>query len=173
MHNTYWRYAIATAAAAVVSAGVFAAPPAHAQPPGDCNDAWGARVQGVPPYFPGDRGGLYLWHDGGFHLRVTHRGDGERTYAGIVVSPTPMRFAPVDLEPSDQLALSPDGHTLSFAFNNFGRTDGVDFVTDCAEFLDVGPLTVDNVPLSTDRIYLGGREIHPEHNPLRVHREDQ
>jgi hypothetical protein len=163
-----------TAVAAIVVSAVAAAPVAGAQPPGPgCDGMWGARVQGAPPFAPGDRGGAYLWHDNGFHLRVTHRGDGERTYAGTIVSPTPVRLTPVDLEANDQLSLSPDGRTITFAFNNFGRTDGADFVTDCADYLTVGPLTVDNVPLPTDRIYLGGNEIHPENNPLVIHRYDR
>jgi hypothetical protein len=80
-----------------------------------------------------------------------------------------MRIAPVDLDPSDQLGLSPDGRTLSYVFNDFGRTDGVDFT----DYLRVGPLTVDDTLMSTDRIYLGARETHPENNPLDIHRHDQ
>ncbi len=154
------------------SAVIAGVPLAGAQPPGaDCG-AWGTRVQGGPPYLPGDRGEVYLWHDNGFHLRVTHRGDGERTYAGTVISPTPMRVNPVDLDPSDRVNLSPDGRTLTFAFNDFGRTDGIDFSTDCANDLTVGPLTVDGAPLSTDRIYLGAQQIHPDRNPLVIHRHE-
>jgi len=117
-----------------------------------CDDVWGARVQGVPPFYPGD---------------------GERVYAGTIVSATPMHITPVDLDPNDQLNLSPDGRTISYAFNNYGRTDGADFVTDCADYLTVGPLTADNVPLPSDRIYLGANEIHPDNNPLTIHRHDQ
>jgi hypothetical protein len=163
-------------AAALTAVAMIVAPAqsANAEPPGvDCHGPWGARVQGAPPYAPGDRGGVYLWHDDGFHLRVTHRGDGERVYAGTITSPTPMRINPVDLDPHDQLGLSPDGRTITFAFNDFGRTDGVDFTTDCADWLTVGPLVVDGIPLSTDRIFLGGREIRPENNPLTVHRADR
>jgi len=169
------QYAVAVVAAgAAFTAVITVAPPAGAQPPGPgCEGAWGARVQGAPPFYPGDRGGIYLWHDNGFHLRATHRGDDERVYAGTIVSPTPLHVTPVDLETNDELSLSPDGRTLSFAFSNYGRTDGADFVTDCADSLTVGPLTADNVPLPTGRIYLGANEIHPENNPLTVHRWDQ
>lgn len=93
-------------------------------------------------------------------------------YAGTIVSPTPVHVTPVDLEPNDPLNLSPDGRTISFAFNNYGRTDGADFFTDCADYLTVGPLTADNAPLSTGRIYLGANEIHPESNPLTIHRHE-
>jgi hypothetical protein len=175
MMHTPFRYAAGgVAACAVFAAATTTAPIAEAQPPGPgCDDVWGARVQGVPPFYPGDGGGVYLWHDNGFHLRVTHRGDGERVYAGTIVSATPMHITPVDLDPNDQLNLSPDGRTISYAFNNYGRTDGADFVTDCADYLTVGPLTADNVPLPSDRIYLGANEIHPDNNPLTIHRHDQ
>jgi hypothetical protein len=55
---------------------------------------------------------------------------GERVYAGTVVSPSPMRYTSVDLDAGDRLSLSPDGRSLTFVFNNLGRSDGVDFVTD-------------------------------------------
>lgn len=61
------------------------------------------------------------WHDNGFHLRVTHRGDGERLYAGTIVSSTPVRFTPVGLEADDRLSVSPDGRTITFAFTTSSR----------------------------------------------------
>lgn len=153
--------------------GALVAPVASAQPPGSgCDEVWGARVQGAPPFYPGDRGGLYLWHDNGFHLRVTHRVDDRAVYAGTVVSPTPMHVDPVDLEGGDRADLSPDGRSLAVVFNNYGHTDGVDFTTDCAQELTVGPVTADGVLLPPERIYLGGGEIHPVNNPLTVHRHD-
>jgi hypothetical protein len=118
-------------------------------------------------------GGVYLWHDNGFHLRATHRSDNEHVYAGTITSPTPMHVVPVSLEPNDRLDLSPDGRTMSFAFANYGHDDGADFTTDCADYLVVGSLTVDNVPLPPWRIYLGANEIHPANNPATVHRTDQ
>ncbi|MBV9091115.1 MAG: hypothetical protein JO044_14655 [Mycobacteriaceae bacterium] len=167
------RRAAATALISGLCVGaVTSAPVAAAQPGPDCDDVWGARVQGAPPYYPGDRGGVYLWHDQGFHLRATHRVDDRVVYAGTVVSPTPMHMTPVALEDNDRADLSPDGRTLWFSFVNYGHTDGVDFTTDCADYLTVGPLTADNVLLTTDRIYLGATEIHPENNPLTIHRHE-
>lgn len=46
-------------------------------------------------------------------------------------------------------------------------------IGDCADYLVAGPLTVDNVPLPQERIYLGANEIRPEHNPATIHRNDQ
>ena len=181
---THWsssRTSVAAVAAIgglMIAAGTVA-PAALADPyppgPGGCGDGpWGARVQGAPPgYDGGDRGGVYLWHDDGFHLRVTHRGDDRRVYAGTITSPTPMRLTPVSLEANDHLDLSPDGRTMSFAFLNYGRDDGVDFVTDCADSLVVGPLTADGQILPTGRIYLGANQIHPEKNPASIARYDR
>jgi hypothetical protein len=163
----------AAIACGLVITATATAPATHAQPPGaDCDDVWGHRVQGAPPFAPGDRGGAYLWHDNGFHLRVTHRGDDRAVYAGTITSPTPMHAAPVALESDDRVDLSPDGRTLSFSFVNYGHTDGVDFVTDCADYLTAGPFTADNAPLTTDRIYLGANEVHPDHNPLTIQRHE-
>ena len=161
-----------SAALGVVLVAAAVAPAATAQP--GCQEGpWGARVQGVPPFRPGDAGGVYLWHDIGFHLRVTHRYDNERVYAGTITSPTPMHLSPVALEANDRLDLSPDGRTISFAFANYGHDDGANFTTDCADHLVVGPLTVDTVLLPPERIYLGANEIRPEHNPATIHRNDQ
>jgi hypothetical protein len=129
-------------------------------------------VQGAPPFAGGDDGGVYVWHDDGFHLRVTHRNNHDQVYAGTITSPTPLHLNPVALEPNDRLDLSPDGRTLFFAFNNYGHDDGADFTTDCADQLTLGPLSVDDAPLPPWRIYLGANEVHPEHNPVTVRRTD-
>jgi len=134
----------------------------------------GARIQVAPPDFDGgDRAGDYLWHDdSGFHLRVTHRGDRPDVFTGTIASPTPMRMAPARLEAPDRADLSPDGRTLWFSFTDYGHIDGVDFVTDCADHLDIGPLFDDGIPLPSTRVYLGANEIHPEHVPFGVARHE-
>jgi hypothetical protein len=83
-----------------------------------------------------------------------------------------MHIAPDALEADDHAEGSPDGRSLWFSFSDHGHIDGVDFTTDCANYLTVGPLTGDSVPLSTDRIYLGANGIHPENNPLTIGRHD-
>lgn len=151
-------------------------PIAAAQPPGGCGDGpWAPRVQGAPPGFEGgDRAGDYLWHDdGGFHLRVTHRGDRRDVFDGTIVSPTPMRLAPEQLEGADRADLSPDGRILSFAFTDHGRVDGIDFVTACADVVSIGPLSLDGAPLPPERVYLGANEIHPVRIPFDVARHER
>jgi hypothetical protein len=160
-------FAVAVAALSVVP-GVA---PVAAAYPGECG-AWGARVQGAPIFFSAtDRTADYLWHDDtGFHLRVTHRGVGREDFAGTITSPTPMHLSPVRLEGYDLADLSPDGHTLTFVFADHGYIDGVDFTTECADQLTVGPLSVNDYPLPPDRVFLGVGRINPEHVPFDIHR---
>jgi hypothetical protein len=171
------RRSISTAGLLVGAAvtALVLSPSAAAQPGGCDEGPWGARVQGAPPNFDGgDRAGDYLWHDdSGFHLRVTHRGDRPDVFSGTIASPTPMRIAPVRLEATDRADLSPDGRTLWFSFTDYGHVDGVDFVTDCADRLDVGPLFDDGVPLPPTRVYLGANEIHPDRVPFGVARHER
>jgi len=83
-----------------------------------------------------------------------------------------MRMAPARLEAPDRADLSLDGRTLWFSFTDYGRFDGVDFVTDRADHLDIGPLFDDGIPLPSTRVYLGANEIHPEHAPFGVARHE-
>jgi hypothetical protein len=147
--------------------------PAAAALPGECG-AWGARVQGAPMFFDAaDRTGDYLWHDDtGFHLRVTHRGVGRDDFAGTITSPTPMHLSPIRLESYDRADLSPDGRTLNFVFADHGNIDGVDFTTECADHLTVGPLSVNDYPLPPDRVFLGIGRTTPEHVPFDINRFD-
>jgi hypothetical protein len=123
-----------------------------------------ARVQGAPIFFNAtDRTGDYLWHDDdGFHLRVTHRRIGREDFSGTIASPTPMHLNPVRLEGYDRADLSPDGRTLTFLFTDRGHIDGVEFTTERADQLSVGPLTVNDYPLPPDRVFLGAGRINPE-----------
>ena len=158
-------------AAGLLLAAATGAPTAGAHP--DCGP-WGARARGAPVAFDaGDRAGDYLWHDdGGFHLRVTHRGDGRDVFAGVITSPTPMHLTPVRLEGVDRADVSADGRTLSFVFADHGYIDGIDFTTECADYLTVGPLTVDDGPLPPGRVYLGVARVNPAQVPFTLHRWD-
>ena len=133
---------------------------------------WEAPVQGTPHDFAaGARGGDYLWHDAsGFHLRVTHRGDHRAVYTGVITASAPMRIDPVKLEKGDVAKLSADHRTLTFAFADYGRIDGVNFHTDCASSLRVDRLHVGNANLPSDRVYLGAYRTHPKAIPFTVHR---
>lgn len=169
-----WGILAVFAAAAATSA--VTAPAALANPVTAHHDCgtWGTRIEGAPESFgAGDRGGDYLWHDNtGFHLRVTNRGDGRDVYTGVITSPTPMHITPIGLEPSDYVSLSPDGRILGFMFIDYGHIDGVDFTTDCASSITVGPLTGRYGHQSPGRVYLGAHEIHPDHVPFTIHRWD-
>ena len=162
---------------AAVTVGVSFAtgftPPIAAADPGECG-VWGGRVQGAPVFFNAtDRSGDYLWHDeAGFHLRVTHRGIGGEDFAGTIASPTRMHLDPVRLEGYDRADLSADGRTLTFMFADHGYIDGVDFTTECADQLTVGPLAVNDYPLSPDRVFLGAGRISPGQIPFEIHRYD-
>lgn len=166
--------------ASLIAAAAAATPTAAASPlpgppgPNDCDGVWGLRVQGAPAFFDaGDRSGDYLWHDGtGFHLRVTHRGDGVDVYTGVITSPTPLHLNPVRLEGHDRADLSPDARELSFVFPDHGHIDGIDFTTDCADSLTIGPLTIGDQPLPADRMYLGVSRINPDQIPFTIHRHE-
>jgi len=169
------RTLLAAGAAVAAAAGALAlAAPANAASASTACDRapWQAIVQGVPRSFDaGDRGGDYLWHDtSGFHLRVTHRGDGRQVYSGVISSSSPMRIDPVKLEGHDTVRLSADHKTLAFAFADYGHIDGVNFHTDCAAKLVVSHLHVGTAPLPAGRVYLGALERHPAAVPFVLHR---
>ncbi len=136
-----------------------------------CNRAsWQDRVQGAPAGLDGgDLAGDYLWHSSdGFHLRVTHHGDGRDVFTGVIRSSAPMAAKAVRLEGNDAFALSADRLTLTYRFYDYGHIDGVDFHTDCAARVVVGGLTVNSDRLGPDHVYLGAHKVHPEHTPFVI-----
>ena len=133
--------------------------------------AWQAKVQGRPAFHPGAAGGDYVWHDtNGFHLRVTHHGTEKVVYSGQILASAAMRLDPVHLEGRDFAVLSADHRYLTFRFYNYGRTDGVNFHTDCAAALQVRFLHANGHPISTQRVNLGAKSAHPAKVPFLVHR---
>ena len=48
-----------------------------------------------------------------------------------------MTFTPWRLEKGDTITLSADKKTLTYKFNNYGRIDGIDFKTACAQRLTI------------------------------------
>lgn len=161
--------ALAPAATAATPTPSSTAPSATAAA---CDEQpWEAMVQGRPDFHPGGLSGDYLWHDrSGFHLRVTHRGKEQIVYSGQLLASAPMRIEPVKLEGRDYVALSADHRYLTFRFYNYGRTDGVDFHTDCASRLQVRWLDANGHPVWHERVYLGAKSQHPQHVPFLVHR---
>ena len=117
----------------------------------------------------GDNGGVYLWHDGdGWHLRVTHKTD-DRLYVTGTLR-TGGVFAAVTgvaLERNDHFTVGPDGHTITFRFNNSGHIDGLNFRTHCASALEMG-FQADDHRLPANRIVIGHNDQHPDNNPFRI-----
>jgi hypothetical protein len=137
-----------------------------------CSDGhWPASVQGVPTLFhAGARGGDYIWHDArGWHLRVTHAGTARVVFSGRIVSSAPLDAVPVKLEGRDYVALSADRKVITYRMVNYGRIDGFDFRTACAQRLTfTGNMAGSRLP--TSRIWIGHNNRHPLQNPFIVTR---
>lgn len=157
----------ALGAGLLVPAATLAASPAPtAATTAACPDThWPVSVQGRPiKLHAGARGGDYIWHDTqGWHLRVTHHGTGKVVFTGRIVSNAPMTVTPVRLENADGITLSADKLTLTYRFRNYGRIDGLDLKTDCAQRLAIsGSMAGKKLP--TSRIWLGRHGRHPLEN---------
>ena len=151
----------------VVPAATSAASPAlEVNTAATCPDThWPASVQGRPiKLHAGARGGDYIWHDAkGWHLRVTHAGTRRVVFTGRIVSSAPMTVTPYRLENADGITLSADKLTLTYRFRNYGRIDGFDLKTDCAQRLSIaGSMAGKKLP--TSRIWLGRHGRHPLSN---------
>src|SRR4029077_13274846 len=63
-------------------------------------------------------------------------------------------------EKGDTITLSADKKTLTYKFNNYGRIDGIDFKTACAQRLTISA-AINGRKLSPSRIWLGHYARHP------------
>jgi hypothetical protein len=169
-----------TAVLTAATTSASAAPaPAGTQSTATCSPlqddgGWPAEVQGRPAGFePGDPAGVYLWHDGtGWHLRVTHQNDHRQVYSGTLV--TSGTFSDVDavkLEGNDSFKVGPDGHVITFRFNNYGGVDGLDFRTHCAEGIHFD-FRGDGLSLPVSMVYVGHDGDHPASDPFTVWRTE-
>lgn len=164
---------LSPAASAATPATTPSSTPAPSAKAAACDRApWEAKVQGRPnAYHPGAASGDYLWHNRtGFHLRVTHHRTDRAVYSGRIVSSAPMRLDPVKLEGKDTVAISANHRIIYFRFDNHGRTDGINFHTDCARALTVSWLHRSGHRLPKDHVFLGAKAAHPAHIPFTVHR---
>ncbi len=156
----------AVGAGLIVPAATFAAEASTTA----CPDThWPASVQGRPTNLhAGARGGDYFWHDkNGWHMRVTHHGSHKLVFTGRIVSSTPIVVSGVKLEKNDTFTLSADKLTLTYRFRNYGKLDGLDFKTDCAQHLRLtGSMAGKKLPVG--RIWLGKQHVHPLSNPFVV-----
>jgi hypothetical protein len=157
----------ALGAGLVIPAGTLAASPAvDVAASAACPDThWPAAVQGRPlKLHAGARGGDYIWHDvKGWHLRVTHAGTRKVVFTGRIVSSAPMTVTPVRLENADGITLSADKLTLTYRFRNYGRIDGFDVKTECAQRLSIAG-SMGGRKLPPNRIWLGRHGRHPLEN---------
>ena len=144
---------------------------AAGEPDAACTGHWPAVVTGKPSLWaPGAVAGDYIWRDAtGFHVRVTHRGTSKVVFAGRIVSDQPLRVQAIRIEGSDYVALSADKKTISYRLTNYGRVDGLNFQTACAQKLTfVGNMNGERLPRW--RIFIGARNVHPLQNPFTIYR---
>ena len=134
-----------------------------------CPGHWPASVQGQPTMLhAGARAGDYIWHDArGWHLRVTHASSSRLVFSGRITASAPMNVTPFHLEGGDSIALSADKLTITYRFYNYGRVDGLDFRTDCAQRLTFAGYAAGR-KLPTGGIWLGHLGRHPLENPFVV-----
>ena len=98
---------------------------------------------------------------------MTHPGTAKAVFTGRIVSSAPMTFKPWRLEKGDAITLSADKKTLTYKFNNYGRIDGIDFKTACAQRLTIFA-ALNGRKLSPSRIWLGQHGRHPLENRFVV-----
>ena len=68
-----------------------------------------------------------------------------------------------------RIALSADHKTLTYRFTNYGRIDGLNFQTNCAEHITFGgSMAASRLPIW--RIWVGRGNHHPLTNPFTVSR---
>ena len=73
----------------------------------------------------------------------------------------------VKLEKRDTFTLSADKLTLTYRFRNFGKIDGLDIKTACAQQLQISG-SMGGKTLPVGRIWLGKHHVHPLSNPFVV-----
>ena len=132
---------------------------------------WPQHVNGQPAGFQaGTAAGIYLWHtDTGWHVRVTHPGDGKVVFRGTITSPSPIRAVERRTESSDAV-VTVGRHKVGFRFANYGRIDGLDFRVACGAGFSVNG-TVNGQPLSPDQVFIGAGANHPPQVPFRIARQ--
>jgi hypothetical protein len=161
-----------TTAALDVATSPAAPAPSTNLPPAKCEaEEWPDAATGQPAGFQaGAATGFYLWHnDEGWHLEATHPTQDHVVFSGWFSSNGSIAFQRVDDEKNDITKQGPGDHTLAFAFNNYGRLDGVHFVTHCADHL-VFHLFINGRPSGIEQINVGHAPVHPRANPFTVDR---
>lgn len=125
-------------------------------------------VEGRPAGLdPGDRDGVYLWHDRtAWHLRATDVHDTRHRYTGTLTLSSG-RFTSVStvrLESIDHVTLQGDA-TLTYSFATYNGIDGIDFeVSGCGDAAQSQALHLaldSEGKADPDHIFVGANEHHP------------
>jgi hypothetical protein len=131
---------------------------------------WPGSVQGRPRLHVGSPAGDYIWHDAtGWHLRVTHPGNGTVVFTGTIRSDQALTVKGVRLESQDTFTLSTDQKSVTYRFVNHGKIDGLDFTTACATRLSFGG-RMNGLRLPDRRVWVGHLGRHPLENPFVIRR---
>jgi len=172
--------AAATVVGAAGAASAVGPSASDAKAPAACgtDSHWPASAQGRPDGFDAHDNGVYLWHkpEGGWALRVSHPllpgGANRVVFTGRIASQGEIGHVQrVRDEKGDGVSVSPNGHVLSFRFDNHGWVDGVDFTTSCTPALGVG-LQADGAKVEPRFIHIGDHKVHPASDPFRIRRVD-
>ena len=104
-------------------------------------------------------------------MRVTHKTNNKRSFSGqITTGGKLIGVKPVRLEKDDRFTVSPDKHTVTFFFKNYGCIDGLNFRTGCAPSMSFG-FQSDGKTSPASRIVIGKGSTHPASNPFVINRE--
>lgn len=115
--------------------------------------------------------GYYIWQDkNGIHLRTTAKG-GTHVFRGIVQ--TNGQFTDINksqLEKNDTFKLvNPFKNKIEFRFNTANGVDGFDFNVADGKKVQF-ELFIDGQRISSDKIYIGEDNWHPETNKFKIYR---
>ena len=126
-------------------------------------------VTGDPNVKAGQVGGAYLYHDGIWHLRVTHATTKKLAVTVRLDAASFSGIKPVALERADTITQTGDGTTVFFRFSNYGKIDGVDFSADCSKRMRVQVL-FDGKQATTKQVKLGAHRVAPTSVPFVIER---
>lgn len=155
----------------VATGGVASALPAEPDDSGCVSGRWPAVVQGRPESFaPHGAKGIYVWHDErGWHLGVTHDGEGPVVFEGRISVNGRLLGVERRTEGRDEARITHGHRQIGFRFVNWGWIDGVDFVTRCTDKIVVSA-SIDGSPVTPDQVFVGREGTHPPRTPFVIKR---
>jgi hypothetical protein len=112
--------------------------PPPGRPPRCYTGPWQVKPLGTGSIRPGDPKGVYLDESGGtFLLVVTHSGGRAMNFSGTVTTDGTLLVQPFRFELDDNFTVSPDGHTVTWQFLNYGALDGLSITPVCGGHLTI------------------------------------